>query len=171
MTHQDEMTASRTDGVDAVNRVLGRLASYTPKAPNNAVLQRELRRFFGANPRVNDIIALLTRTKNDLQNATLQEYDGVTHTAAPDRRLADAAVRNGVPALAQPGHDMILCFPTFFTDGTALQPGRMIHEATHLAGLRGHPQTTPHGDPFAYQGFVCSLEGLSAPVPFRRYPP
>lgn len=171
MSHQSEMTAAREVGVAALDRVLGLLGSYTPAAPNNALVRQALRRFFGSAPRVNHIIALLTRTKHQLQQATLREYNGTTLTNVPDQSLAQAALDAGIPALAQPSDDMIVILPTFFSDGTALQPGRLIHEATHLAGLRGHPSTTPHGDPFAYQGFVCFLEGLSAPVPFRRYPP
>ena len=170
MSHQSEMTTAQTDGADAVNRVLGLLSSYTPKTPNNALVEKALKRFFGATPKVNDIIALLTRTKLDLKAATLREYDGKTHTNVPDQKLADAALKAGIPAFAQPKHDMIVVLPTFFSDGTNLQPGRMIHEATHLAGLKGHPKHTPHGDPFAYQGFICFLEGLDAPVPFKRYP-
>jgi outer membrane protein OmpA-like peptidoglycan-associated protein len=68
---------------------------------------------------------------------------------------------------ADPNHIVLL--PGWYKNPNSAS--LLVHEATHvLLGLRGHPTEVPHRDPYAIQGFVAALGGLSAPESDRRYP-
>ncbi len=88
------------------------------------------------------------------------------------QRLATAAARRNMPAFVDERGQQIVLLPNWFSDTSDLRPGRLIHEVFHLSfrDVRGHDRNNPFTNAFAYQGFVCALANLPAPVPDQMYP-